>query len=333
MKKLIWILAGILICAFLWYRWSLRAPGAGAPVVVTIEKGTSVSGIAAKLSETGQIRSPRAFTLYTRFHGVQGLLKAGAYKLDGSLGVPALVDVLTEGKNSQLTLTIPEGYTVKDIDALVAKEGLAPPGAIIDCAKNCDFSAYAFIPSSAGALAPRGGRLEGYLYPDTYFVNPLDFTPQSFLERLIGTFHERVLDDLQKDVDSSGHSLQEIITMASIMEEEANGEEDRNMVSGILWNRIDQGIGLYADATIRYALQKPKEALRVSDLETDSPYNTRKYKGLPPGPIANPGLQSIHAALHPTQTAYLYYLHDAKGVAHYAETNDEHNKNKSLYLR
>ena len=176
------------------------------------------------------------------------------------------------------------------------------------------------------------GRLEGYLFPDTYFVNAAEFDVQKFLERLLRTFEERVASGLQDDLAVSGRDLSDVITMASLIERETVTSEERPIVSGILWKRLDAGRALDVDATVRYILEKPTNALTRSDLEFDSPYNTRRIAGFPPGPIANPGLASIKAALHPEDSPYWYYLHDNEGKIHYAETNDEHNVNKVRYL-
>jgi len=174
--------------------------------------------------------------------------------------------------------------------------------------------------------------LEGYLFPDTYFVNPDEFVAKFFLERMLGTFRTRVVEVLESDIVSSGRSLEEIVTMASLIERETKTDEERPMVAGILWKRFDAKQGLDVDATVRYALQKPVEPLTKNDLENRSPYNTRRFAGLPPGPIANPGLKSTQAALHPTESRYWYYLHGSDGVIRYAETNEEHNANKVKYL-
>ncbi len=332
MKKLIVILGAVLLSAFLWYRWALGAPGNAGIQKVVIERGTGVSGIAMKLENAGVIRSPKAFALYNRLHGTQGMLKAGSYSFTGEEGVVEIVRILAGGSAQESKITVPEGFTVQDIDELVAKEGLAPEGAIANCARTCDFSDAAFLPSASG-LATRGGRLEGYLFPDTYFVNPAEFDAKDFLARLLKTFDERVVTGLKAELASSGRPLHDVVIMASIVEEEARGAEERAMVAGILWKRIEGGTGLYVDATTRYVLGKPTGALTAADLDVDSPYNTRKYRGLPPGPIASPSLESLRAAMDPAPSEYLYYLHDGNGQIHYARTNEEHNANKSRYLR
>lgn len=333
MKKFfIFAIAGF-IFFFFWYQISLRPvdPTNTAKTRVEVAKGMSTREIADFLEKEGFVRSSTAFYVYSQLHKGKSGLHAGSFTLSPSLSTADIVAVLQGGKAEEVRITIPEGYTVKDIDALLAKEGLSEPGQILQCARTCKFSAYGFIPSGNG-LADRGGKVEGYLFPDTYFVRTDSFTPQSFLERLISTFEKRVIVDLKSDIAASSHSLHEIVTMASLIEEETRTADERAMVSGILWKRYEGGIGLGVDAAVRYIINKPTASITSADLEIDSPYNVRKYKGLPPGPIANAGLASIKAALHPKNSSYLFYLHGNDGVIRYAETNDQHNENKRKYL-
>lgn len=333
MKKILTIIGVIVLVGFLWYRYALSSVSASQDrTVMTVESGMSVSRIADLLEEKNLIRSPFAFRMYVRLHGAQSKLQAGRFVLSQVMSVPEIIEVLRSGKSQEVSVTIPEGWTVRDIDAEIARMGLAASGSVLDCAVRCDFSTFDFLPKVSG-LAERGGKLEGYLYPDTYFVNTADFVPKFFLERMLGTFRKKVVDANKDALKASGYSLHEVITMASLVEEETKTDAERPIVAGILWKRYDAGMGLGVDATVRYILDKPTSAITVSDLDTESPYNTRKFKGLPPGPIANPGLGSIAAALHPQESAYLFYLHDKKGVIHYAVTNEEHNENRKKYLR
>jgi len=332
-RKILVFIVAVALVGFLWYRFALSSVSAEQDrTVVSIESGMSVSRIADLLEEKNLIRSPFAFRLYVRLHGMQTKLQAGRFVLSEAMSVPDVVEVLRSGKSQEISVTIPEGWTVKDIDTAIARMGLADSGSIIDCAQRCDFSSFDFLPKVSG-LAARGGKLEGYLYPDTYFADTANFVPKFFLERMLGAFRKNVVDAYAADIKASGHSLHEIVTMASLVEEETRTDAERPIVAGILWKRYDGNIGLGVDAPVRYIVDKPTNAITVSDLETESPYNTRKFRGLPPGPIANPGLKSILAALDPQESPYWYYLHDTKGIIHYAVTNEEHNENRRKYLR
>jgi len=153
------------------------------------------------------------------------------------------------------------------------------------------------------------------------------------LERLLTTTRKNIVDYYAPDIEKSGRTLHELLTMASLIEEETRADEERATVSGILWKRYDDGRGLGVDATVRYILDKPSAEITVADLNTNSPYNTRKFRGLPPGPIASPGIKSFIAALYPQDSEYWYYLHGTDGDIHYAVGNEEHNINRYKYIR
>jgi len=334
------VLISLVVVPLFWYRSALAPVEPGSPVRVSVQipKGAMVSDIARLLKEEDIIRSSLVFTLYVRFHGLDRLLQAGSFILRPSMSVTDLVSVLTRGFADELIITIPEGFTVQDIDALLAEKGITETGAVVACARTCDFSSFEFLPKTLKGPVLRSpepveGRLEGYLFPDTYFVTVEEFQPKLFLERMLSTFRRRVVQPFAKEIAESGRSLHELITMASLIEEETRTNEERPIVSGILWKRLKAGMGLDVDATIRYILGKPQGVLTEEDLRVNSPYNTRKFRGLPPGPIANPSLSSIRAALRPQDSPYWYYLHDSQGNIRYAKTNDEHNVNKAKYLR
>lgn len=321
------------IVGMLWYSYALGPiADESKSVQIDIPNGMSTTKIAELLEEKGLIRSAAAFRLYVRLHDLAGTMHAGRFVLDPAKNAKDIADVIASLKQSQMSVTIPEGYTVLDIDALLVRKGLTQTGAFLKCAQICDFSKFTWLPKVSGA-AKRGGKVEGYLFPDTYFVNAAAFDSEEFLKRLLKEFETRVVEGLSNELTASNRTLADIVILASLLEEESRRGEERSVIAGILWKRLDERTGLGVDATIRYVLDKPRAALTSSDLAVDSPYNTRKYRGLPPSPIANPGLSSVTAALKPTASAYYYYLHDNDGGVHYGRTNDEHNQNKAKYLR
>jgi UPF0755 protein len=335
-KRLFILLIFVVTVAMTLDLWSVATerpvnPADTERVMVTIPTGSSASDVAILLSDAGVIRSSLAFQVRVRVAGLASSIRAGTFVLYRSLDLSTIISTVTQEGTGEVAVTIPEGFTVADIDALIAKLELADSGAILDCATRCDFETFEFLPSTA-PRAGKGGRLEGYLFPDTYFVAPAEFVPKFFIERLLGTFRKRVITDLSADIASANRSLADIVTMASLVEEETRTDEERPIVAGILWKRLDAGMGLGVDATVRYVLGKRSGALTSQDLAVDSLYNLRKYAGLPPGPIANPGLSSIRAALRPQSSTHWYYLHDGQGQIHYADTNDAHNANKAKYL-
>jgi len=319
----------------LWYQRALRPIDSLSDVRVTVKiaEGMSVAEIAELLQQRELIRSSRAFMLYTRFTGSESQLQAGKFVINQSLSTKAIVDILSTGKAEEMIITIPEGFTVSDIDSLLSEKDLVKAGEFIACAQSCDVSDHWFLPEDTSKLADRGGLVEGYLYPDTYFVVAEGFTAEGFLNRLLTTFEKRVIKEFPDQLARSDVSLHQAITMASLIEEEASNDTERPVISGILWQRYNAGLGLGVDATVRYILNKPTDEITLLDLNTNSPYNTRKFKGLPPGPIANPGRESIVAAFNPQETEYWYYLHGRNGDIHYAVSNEEHNINRNTYLR
>ncbi len=334
MKKIvvIGIIAGAVVAG--WYFASLR-PVDGSSEERTsakIEAGASLTQIANLLHEKRVIRSPMAFKVYAKLNGYEGNLQAGTFILRPSMNVGEIASILKSGKAEEMLITIPEGFTVSQIDSLLAEKGLITEGDITKCAIECDFSSFEFLPNEEG-ISPFGGRVEGYLFPETYFVSADEFVPKFFLERMLTTFRNNVLSPLDDQIKSSGRPLHRIITVASLIEEEASGDEERPVISGIMWKRYEENLGLGVDATVRYILQKPLGELTTADLNFNSPYNTRKFKGLPPGPIASPGENSILASISPAESEYWYYLHGKDGTVHYAVTNEEHNVNKYLYLK
>lgn len=337
MKKLFLLLSATLGIFLVWFVLALRPVDSSDTKAqgVTIEQGSGVAVIANLLEERRLIRSSFAFKLSARWKGVSTKLQAGSFALSPSQSASEIIEMLQSGKTEEFNVTIPEGYLVADIDALMASKGLGAPGDIIDCAFRCDFETFDFLPTTAGATAAEqiGSRLEGYLFPETYSVSSLDYHPKFFLERMLGTFRSRVVTKYAEDIEASGRTLHEIVTMASLVEKESRRDDERATVAGILWKRLENGVVLGVDAVTRYAVKKPKQPLTKIDLETPSPYNTRRTQGLPPSPIANAGEKSFIAVLHPEESPYWYYLHDPQGIIRFAVTNDEHNLNKARYLR
>lgn len=287
-----------------------------------VEKGMSTRAIAAKLEKLQVVPAGWAVEWYVERNEMDGKLQAGDYILRASWSTPRIVEEMLTGRKSEISVTIPEGYRLTQIDNLFAEKGLTKSGEILaQKYLQTDFT------------LPKGVDLEGYLFPDTYYFVPEETTAQSIVQRLTDTMSSRITSQMRSDIAKSGYSLHEILTIASLIERESFSDNERPIIAGIIYNRLDAGMTLGIDATIQYAVSDgwPK-SLTYEDLQIDNQYNTRKYAGLPPGPICSPSLSAIEAAIYPAQTDYYYYLHDSAGVAHYARTNAEHNQNRELYL-
>ncbi len=314
-----------------WYSSALQAldPTSDRRELFAVQQGESVSSVLWRLEDRDVIRSALAARIHVALMG-GATIQAGDFVLRPSGSLDEVLATLASGRAEESVLTIPEGSTVADIDAQLARKGLAATGALLACARDCDFSAYEFVPTSVPAP---GNRLEGYLFPDTYYVSASGFDVRAFAGRLLDTFRAKVVAGRAAEIAQGGRSLKEIIAMASLLERESRGADERKVVSGILWKRLDEGMQLGVDAAVLYAVGKSQSGgPTAADLAVDSPYNLRRERGLPPGPISNPGIGAIDAAIRPEASPYYYYLHAPDGQIYYGRTLDEHNVNKARHL-
>ncbi len=279
--------------------------------IINIEQGATLTEISQTLSEKSVINSPLFFKLSVQYVGGDNGAIAGDYFFDKPLSVFDIAKKITQGEYGLVPtkVTILEGSTIFDI-AEVFEENFS------------EFDKARFLEMATSS--------EGYLFPDTYSFLSNTKEDQIFKE-LNDNFNKKIAL-IQEDIDASGHSLEEIVIMASIIEKEAWKEEDRKLISGVLWNRIDIGMPLQVDAAFLYINGKSTYHLTYDDLDIDSPYNTYKYKGLPAGPICNPSLSSLKAAVMPEKSDYLFYLSDREGNTYYAFNFEEHKRNKYLYM-
>ncbi len=308
----------------------LDETGENKAVEFVISLGDTPSQVADQLEDQQMISSSRYFLRYITENNLDANLYSGKYELNTAMSLSQIAHILTT-KPEFMKILIPEGLTLSEIDARLAQKGVFEEGDFLQCVlKTCNFSDFDFI-ANFTVLSKRE-YLEGYFFPATYKVKEEGLTPQIFANKMLQAFESRAqkLDIME---GKNGKSLHEIVVMASIIEKESSSHsgEESNMISGILWNRIEKSIPLGADATIRYALQKDSSALTRSELSEDNEFNTRIYKGLPPHAIANPGEASLKAAVNPSDTEYLFYLHDKSKKIHYAITNNQHEKNKNVF--
>ncbi|MDD5318439.1 MAG: endolytic transglycosylase MltG [Candidatus Pacebacteria bacterium] len=302
----------LVLACYAFYVECFRTPsGFVSNTVVSIERGQSLISVARELRQEHIITSTNALIILGVMYKAEHTVVAGDYLFEKPVSVFTVAKMITHGdfRMTPIKVTIPEGTTVADIGDILKS-------------KIPQFDQVAFLAEARG--------LEGYLFPDTYFLSPA-ITATDTLNFLQDNFQEK-LKPLETSISQSGRSSEDIIKMASILEEEVQTPEDRAIVAGILWKRIDQNMPLQVDSTIGYVVNKKSSQLTVADLANPSPYNTYTHRGLPPTPISNPGIESIMAALQPKESPYLYFLSDSKGITHYATTFAEHVKNKKKYL-
>lgn len=313
------LLIGIGIGALLWVRQELEPvnPADRQAILFIIPKGSSTAKVASLLVEKGLIRSDLVFRFYARKVGLDRELQAGSFELAPSMSTPELVAVFREGSQA-IWVTLPEGLRVEELAERFDSAGLS------------GFDKEQFL-----VLAKPS---EGRLFPDTYLI-PRESTAEQLFALLTRTFQDKVEIKLADQLQTSDRTLEEIIVFASLVQREGNSVSDMRMVAGVIDNRLNRGMKLDIDATLSYIRgydasaenwwSAPDPALKA----VVSPYNTYLVAGLPPAPIANPGVEAIQAALDPTPTTALFYLHTSDGQAYYADTYEEHISNVERYLR
>lgn len=283
--------------------------------IFNIEKGSSIKEIAQELENEGLIKSSSfliAYCLLTNNRNIQ----AGEYLLSPQMNIPQITEIIVGGKVNEEKITIIEGWDLNDIAQYLEEKGISTKE---------EFFSVAGKPKSENSL-------EGYIFPDTYNITSRD-TAETIVQKALLNFEKKMNAELREEIERQGKTIDEIIIMASIIEKEVRTLEDKKNVSDVLWRRIESGMPLQSCATVLYALEEKKSSVSTADTQVDSPYNTYKYKGLPIGPISNPGMDSIIAAIYPTKNNYWYYLSSPDGKTHFSVTLEEHNYKKNLYLR
>ncbi len=308
-RRLIYLISAVLVLGI-----GLSAPPTKFPTgkIFSIADGQSVMAVAKLLANDNLIKWPTIFRLALALEfGREDVVVAGDYFFDRPINVWRLAGRLTRGHYGQslVKVTLPEGITVREMAQLIAQ---AIP--------NFDLVNFIVL----------GEENEGYLFPDTYFFLPT-LSPEKILERLQKNFKNST-KHLAPVIADSGRTLEQIIIMASLLEKEAATSEVRQTIAGILWKRLDAGMPLQVDAVFPYIIGKNTFEVSLKDLATSSPYNTYRYRGLPIGPIGNPGLAAIEAALNPIETPYWFYLSDRNGQMHYATDFAGHKLNRVKYL-
>lgn len=293
--------------------WNFILPPAAFPEgeVITVSEDVPVSTIAEELAAANVIRSAAGFKVIVRLTDNERSLASGIYVFDRSLDLFGVIGRLARGEHgiTPIRVTLTEGMSIREMAARLETEVPA-------------FDTATFIELASTS--------EGYLFPDTYFLLP-NVTPEDVFDLLRARFDERIAT-IEEELASSTRSADELVIMASLLEKEAQTFEDKRIIAGILWNRLDADMRLQVDAVFGYIHGRNGYAPTLADLEIDSPYNTYLYEGLPPGPISNPGLESLIAAATPIETEYVYYLTGRDGMMYYARTFAEHKKNRVLHL-
>lgn len=305
--------------------------GGREPVKVVIRRGSNAGDVTRVLGENRLIRSRLIFKLVCRLSGQSEKLKPGVYEFNRAMSAPEIIDQLVEGRSLESWVTMPEGFTVRQMADLLDEKRLADGSSFVNLAISDQdtFREYPFLD---------GGNLEGYLFPDTYLI-PRDANAESIVRQMLDTFQRKVISACRQEIKATiadrfklgsndfEDGLHRLLTMASLVEREAKIPKDRPLVAAVLWNRLAGNMKLEVDATVSYVPGRStdnKDHVYYRDLTGDSPYNTYKHLGLPPAPICNPGVASIKAVMEPAKVDYLFYVAKPDGSHVFTRTLQEH---------
>lgn len=328
------VIAAAVIAAGIYASVSLYAEKASGPAVpgspdivqVTIPSGAGTERIAEILQENGLINSVWVFKLRTKSGGYEGRYQAGHYSLSPGMYMAEIMENLLSGKGDTLRFTVPEGYDIKRVTEKLSGEGLVDAEAFAAELESGVFD-YWFL-----ADVPAGpDRLEGFLFPETYEIFA-DADEHDVIDKMLYQFSKVFTEEYYARAEDLGMSVRQVITLASIIEREALIPEDRPVIASVFYNRMEIGMPLQSCATVQYILGEQKPRLSTADTQIESPYNTYLHTGLPPGPIASPGADSIKAALYPADTEYLFFLAKGDGSHAFSENYDQFLRDKDMYI-
>lgn len=315
----------------LWLAWlhatrlPVRAPDAPAASLV-VAPGASVDSIGRRLQELGYVRHALVFKALVRLRGAAGAIKAGDYTLEGPLTLEQILELLARGEGVRRDVTFPEGRNLEELAALAYERAGVPREDFLKAARD---------PAPIRDLDPDARDLEGYLFPDTYDVPARSAHGAALVARMVARFRE-VLAPHATRVQTSGFSVRQVVTLAALVELETARAEERPRIARVFLNRLARGMLLQTDPTVIYALRRAGRYdgnIRKGDLQMDSPYNTYRYAGLPPGPIASPGREAIEAVLAPAVGDDLYFVSRNDGTHQFSRTLREHERAVDTYQR
>lgn len=328
LEKVIFYAAVVLLLAFLFICFEFYIPinpNSHETVIFTVQKGWSNDQIALNLKKLGLVKSSYFFKLYAILSFKHVQLQAGDYSLSPRMSIHEIANQMTLGNVIKNEIVIPEGWDIDDIAKYLELKEICKQDYFISLVKKDYSQEFIFLGDK-----PKELPLEGYLFPDTYQIAK-NAKCEDVVDLMLSNFDSKFTFDLRNEIKNQNKSIFDIITMASIIEKEGRGLEEKKIISGIFWKRIAAGIPLQSCATVNYVTGKCDPGVSLKDLQIDSPYNTYKYRGLPKGPISNPGMDSISAAIYPTETDYWYFLSDGKTI--FSKTLEEHNAAKAKYLQ
>lgn len=312
--------------------------GQAGRTVFAIQKGQGFREVGSNLQQSGLIKSRFWFDAFVLVSGKYAKLQAGVYELSSDRTITEIVKKISRGDILEEKITILEGWDSHDIANYLEQKQIFSQDDFLSAAKSGDkeiqdvFNSDSFLTFDFSNGNGRVVGLEGFLFPDTYEF-AFGSSISDVLREMLANFKMKIDDDLRSEIKRQGKGLYDVLIMASLLEKEVRSYSDKQMVAGILWKRLQAGWPLQVDSALNYALDKPAVKLSLDDLQFNSPYNTYRNKGLPPGPICNPGLESIKAAVYYKESPYWYYLSTPEGKTIFTETFEQHKAAKEKYLK
>jgi len=303
------------------YAYNGAASTVDEPRTVIVPSGQRFVDTTEQLLEAGVIQKPNRFRAFARLYGYDKRVKAGEYLLSTAMSPAKVIETLILGKVVLHRLTVPEGYTYRQIGDLLEKTGLVTASEFITRARDAELVRQFGVP---------GETLEGYLYPDTYFF-PRGVTAREIITAMIHRFETVMTSQWKERAAQLQLSVHQVMTLASIIEKETGAPEERAIISSVFFNRLHRGMRLESDPTVIYGITDFDGNITRNHLKEKTPYNTYQIEGLPPGPIANPGKEAIHAALFPQQTDFLFFVSKQNGTHHFSKDMKEHLRAVSQY--
>jgi UPF0755 protein len=333
MKKFIIFAIGLLLVfsLFFYNQVSMEHENEFGDKVFTIEAGQGIEDIAKKLKVEGFLSDTFWFKVYVLSSGKKASFFDGEFNLNTKMNIKQLVEAMTTRQAidmiDEANITLLEGWTIEQMDHYLADTELFEQGELLKYSKKYNKKIHLYLLDR-----PSDATLEGYLYPDTYRIFKKS-TIEEVAEKMLNNFDKKLTDEIRAEIRKQGKTVFEVVTLASIVEREMFGYENRRVVADIFLKRLEIGMALQSDATVNYVTKKGIAAPSYDDIEVDNLYNTYKYPGLPPGPISNPSIEAIKAVVYPAQTDYWYFLNTPDGDIIYGRNHDEHVANKFKYLK
>uniref|UniRef100_A0A7C4R7R0 Endolytic murein transglycosylase n=1 Tax=candidate division CPR3 bacterium TaxID=2268181 RepID=A0A7C4R7R0_UNCC3 len=304
---------------------SIPYSGEDKSISFEIKLGDNLSVVSSNLEKEGLLKNASIFNNYAKKTKVDKRIKAGVYTLNTNMSPKQILDIFVSGQQSEIWITIPEGWRIDQIGNYLENQGIAGSKEFEERAKVKNFASTPFLSGLSGNTS-----LEGYLFPDTYRIFS-ESTVDDIIQVMLNGFANKVTKDMMEKANKMGFTLHQFVTLASIIEKESAHSEDIRKISSVYHNRLNQDMPFQSDATITYITRRPDARPTFDETRVDSPYNTYLNKGLPPGPVGNPGLAAMEATLNPEKTDYLFFV--SKGNrAYFAKTYEEHLENIEKYL-